>query len=261
MSKGPKVLFVDIETLPIEAYTWGIWEQNVGINQISKDWTVLSWAAKWQGSKKVMYDDVRREKNVRNDKNVLRGIWKLLDEADIVIWQNGKSFDHKKLRARFILNGMKPPSPYRQIDTKQVASKNFGFTSNKLEYLSSKLNEKTKKYKTRKYPGFEMWQECMNRNMSAFKEMEKYNKIDVLSLEELYDKLQAWDPTINFSLYRTEKEDMCNCGSRNIKKHGHAITSGGKYQRYQCSDCGSIMRDKTNLLSKEHRKNMKLRIG
>jgi hypothetical protein len=30
---GPKVLIYDIETAPIVAHVWGLWENNVGLNQ------------------------------------------------------------------------------------------------------------------------------------------------------------------------------------------------------------------------------------
>jgi len=75
-SSGPKVLILDIETAPIEAFTWGLWDQNVGLNQIKADWTVLSWAAKWLGTpaKAVMYMDQSGAKNVRDDKKILKGI-------------------------------------------------------------------------------------------------------------------------------------------------------------------------------------------
>jgi hypothetical protein len=32
-----KVLILDIETAPISAYVWGIWQQNVGTHQIQSD--------------------------------------------------------------------------------------------------------------------------------------------------------------------------------------------------------------------------------
>jgi len=54
--------------------------------------------------------DQRYAKNIEDDSGILREIWKMLDEADIVITQNGRKFDQKKLNARFILNGFKPPS-------------------------------------------------------------------------------------------------------------------------------------------------------
>jgi len=259
MSK-PKILVYDIETAPIIASVWGLWDQNVNLNMIKSDWHVLAWSAKWLGDKpsKIMYMDQRKAKNVEDDKEILKGIWKLLDEADIVITQNGKSFDEKKLNARFILNGMKPPSSYKHIDTKLIASKKFAFTSNKLEYMTDKLCTKYKKLKHNKFSGFELWKECLKGNLSAWKEMEKYNKYDVLSLEELYNKLQPWDSSINFNVYSDSLDNICACGSCNLKKNGFKYTSVGKYQRYVCLDCGSEAKDRKNLLSKEKKGSLKV---
>jgi hypothetical protein len=261
---GPRILIVDCETLPIEAYVWGLFDQNPGVSMLKTDWTLLSWCAKWHGEKRLYYQDTRHKKNKRDDRDVAQGIWKLLNQADIVIWQNGKQFDHKKLNARFILNGLRPPSPYRQIDTKQIAKSTFGFTSNSLEYLSDNLCVKYKKLKHKKFPGFEMWRECLKGNLSAFREMEKYNKHDVLATEELYDILQAWHQPIDFNVYRAGKiTNKCNCGSSNLKRDGWAYTNNGKFQRYGCLDCGARTQDRgqaNNALTKEKRAGLKRRV-
>lgn len=257
MSTKPKILIFDVETAPIKAHVWGLFDQNVALNQIHHDWFILSWAAKWLGDPphKIMYYDQRKEKNVENDKKLLQGIWDLLNEADVVITQNGKKFDVKKLNARFILNNIKPPSPFRHIDTLQIARRNFAFTSNKLEYMSDKLCKKYKKLVGgRRYAGFTMWDECMKGNIKAFKEMEKYNKYDVLSLEELYNVLQPWDNSVNFDVYSDDEVATCNCGSRKFQKRGIMVTNTGRFQRYQCQDCGKWHRGKQNLLSKTKRK-------
>ena len=262
--QGPRILFADIETTPILAYCWGLFDQNIGLNQIKEDWSILSWSAKWQGEKALLYDDVRSKRNKRDDLEVCKSIWKLLDEADIVVWQNGKAFDHKKLNARFKINGLKPPSGYRQIDTKQIASQNFKFTSNKLEYLSSKLCT-TEKSKHKKFPGFEMWSECLNGNLEAFKEMEAYNKADVLALEELYNELQAWQTNpIDFNVFYPDQiTNKCNCGSSNLIRWGWRYTQSGKFQRYKCQDCGADHVDRgsaNNALAKEKRSGLKRKV-
>lgn len=256
--KTPKVLFLDIETAPILAYTWALFDQNIGLNQIKDDWSILSWSAKWIDSKKVMYQDQRSEKNVHDDKDLLKDIWKLLDQADIVITQNGVRFDIKKLNARFILNGMKPPSSFKQIDTLKLAKKHFGFTSNKLEYLTKNINKKFKKSSHKKFNGFELWKECLLGNLQAWKEMEKYNKLDVLSLEELYTTLIPWDSSVNFDLYHNGLYNQCKCGSKNLKKYGFAYTNMGKFQRYQCIECGAETRSRDNLLDKDKRDSLKV---
>lgn len=259
--KGPKILLYDIETAPIIGYVWSLWNNNLGLNQIVSDWYVLSWSAKWLGSPEdeVMYMDQRNEKNMENDKRILKGIWELLDEADIVITQNGKKFDQKKLNARFIIHGIKPPSSYRHIDTRQIAKKTFGFTSNKLEYMTDKLCTKYKKLKHAKFSGMSLWTECLAGNQEAWKEMEIYNRYDVLSLEELYTKMAPWDNSINFGVYGEESE-LCKCGNDEFEYSGFHYTNAGKYRKYRCTECGFEERELENLLDKHRRKRLRRRI-
>lgn len=253
MMKKPKVLLIDIETSPIIAHVWGLWDQTISLSQIKTDWHILSVAAKWldEPADKVIYFDQQGKKNIENDSKLLKKVWRLLNEADIVITQNGKSFDEKKLNARFILNGLKPPSPYKSVDTLRIAKKKFGFTSNKLEYMTNKLCTKYKKLKHAKFSGFELWKECMAGNPEAWQEMRTYNIHDVLSLEELYKKLQPWDNSVSFSLYSDSDDVKCNCGSEEFHKRGFTYTKTFKYQRYQCTSCGAWFRGRENLMKKK----------
>jgi hypothetical protein len=249
-----KILIYDIETAPLISYTWGLWDQNIALNQIKQDWHVLSWSAKWLDSKDVMYADQRDASNIEDDKAILKKIWNLLNEADVVVTQNGKQFDQKKLNARFIIHGMQPPSPYRHIDTLELAKKNFGFTSNKLEYLSDKLCTKHKKLTNRSnYSGFELWKACLAGDQKAWQTMEKYNKHDVLALEELYKKLIPWHNPVNLNVYTEELANKCSCNKPKLTKNGFKMTNTGKFQVYQCQNCGAQTRGRTNLLSKEKR--------
>lgn len=255
---GPKVLVLDVETAPILAHVWGLWDQTVSLNMIKSDWFILSWSAKWLGEKEVMYADQRGSKNLENDKPLLEKVWKLLDECDILLTQNGKYFDHKKLNSRFVINGMQPPSSYKHIDTLLIAKKHFGFTSNKLEYMSDKLCTKYKKQAHKKFPGFEMWKECLAGNRKAWQAMEKYNKYDVLALEELYTKLIPWDNSVDFNLWSDSPHSVCKCGSQSFIKKGFFFSPTGKFQRYRCVDCGAETRDKTNLMNKERKKSLRV---
>ncbi len=254
-----KILIVDVETAPMVAWTWGIWEQNISLDMIKSDWHLLSWSAKWLGDppNKVMYADQRGVKDITNDKKILEGVWKLMDDADVIIGQNSKKFDVKKLNARFIMNGMKPPTSYKQIDTMVLAKKHFAFTSNKLEYMSDKLCTKYKKLQHEKFSGFTLWKECLAGNLAAWKEMEKYNKHDVLATEELYLKLVAWEKNLNFDAYTDELDHTCTCGSKDFKLYGFAFTSAGKFQRYVCKQCGKESRGAANLLLKDKKKSMR----
>lgn len=236
-NKSSKILFFDIETSPILAYVWGLFDQNIALNQIHTDWQVLAWAAKWSDSNNIIYKDARNQKD---DKSILKELWVLLNEADIVVTQNGKKFDSKKINARFVYHGLNPPVPYKHIDTLQIAKKYFAFTSNKLAYTSEMLCPNAKKSDHKKYPGFELWKECLRNNPKAWAEMKKYNIQDVIALEKLYEKLRSWDSSID----RSSNENNCRvCDSHNLQKRGINRSLAGTYQRYQCIDCGAWTKD------------------
>ncbi len=252
-----KILIVDIELGPLLVHAWQLFDVTVGLNQIVKDWHLLSFAAKWTDSKEVIYADQSKEKDVSNDKKLCAKLWKLLDEADIVIGQNSKKFDIKKINARLIINGFPPPSSYRQIDTLQISKKLFAFTSNKLAYTSENLNTKYKKLEHKKYPGHELWTECLKGNKDAWRHMKKYNCYDVLATEEKYNRLKAWDSAVNFNVYSDEKITRCNCGSVDFYQNGYMYSSTGKYKRFRCKSCGAEARDRKSSLSKEKKKSLK----
>lgn len=266
---NPKVLILDIETSPLLSYTWDIWQQDISLGQIVKEWDILSWSAKWLQNPKtketygphntVMYMDQRNARKIEDNKKLLKGIWELMDQADIILTQNGKKFDVKKLNAKFILAGMQPPSSFKQIDTLVIAKKFFAFTSNKLEWMTKKLCSKNKKLDHKKFPGFTLWVECIKGNKEAWAEMEAYNKMDIISLEELFWVLQAWDSTINFNLYNDNTINKCKCGSTTFIKKGFSFSAVGKYQRFRCKGCGAETKGRTNLLTKS--KKLTIRTG
>lgn len=241
--RQPKVLVFDIETSPMLAYVWDLHEQNVALGQLHKDRFVIAWSAKWLGdpADKIMYMDQRDTLNVEDDRKILKAIWKLLNEADIVITQNGKSFDSRRLNARFIQHGMKPPSPYKHIDTYLIIRNVADFTSKKLEYVADKLCKKYKKLKHEEFPGLSLWIQCLAGNRKAWDAMKKYNIHDVLSTEELYEKIKAWAPKhIPTAYIPDDTKAQCeSCGRlESLQPRGKHYTKGGYHQRYKCKHCG-----------------------
>lgn len=259
----PRVLILDIETAPLKSFTWGLWQQNVGLNQIDSEWFILSYSAKWLGDpeENIFYKDLRGVVAQEDDTPILDELWPLLNEAQIIITQNGKKFDSKKINARFIMNGYQPPSPFKHIDTLQIAKAVFGFTSNKLEWMTDKLCTKYKKQKHNKFSGFELWKEMLADNIEAWLECEIYNKYDVLSLEELYTKLAPWDKTHpNFNLFKPEAKHVCRCGSSDVVEDGFAYTSKSKFQQYRCNSCGATTRATQNLFDKDKRDSLHMNV-
>lgn len=248
----PRILVLDIETAPIEAFVWGLWEQNVGLDFIKTEWSMLAFAARWMDEKKTIYADTggRGAGKVRDDKALTQQIRGLLEEADIVVAQNGKRFDIRKINARMVIHGFGPPAPYRVVDTMIEARKYFAFTSQKLAWTSKYLTDSPKS-EHKKFPGFELWVECLRDNPKAWAEMRKYNCQDVISTLKVYLKLRPWiNNHPNIGMHDSADKPNCpKCGSRDLQMRGDAVTQQGRYNRYQCQSCGGWARGKQMIVA------------
>jgi hypothetical protein len=244
----------DIETAPLAGNMWGMWKQNIGWNQITRDWYMLTWAAKWLDEDVVMYDSNHLHGDCRDDRPICESLHALLDEADMVVAHNGNKFDVKKVNARFILHGMEPPAPYRKIDTLIEARKNFAFTSNRLDALGDALGL-GRKVDT---GGFSLWSRCMEGDDAAFEEMVDYNVQDIILLEEVYLKLRPWMHNHpNVGMYNDDETPQCpKCGGTHINYRGTRKTQVSTFHRFQCQDCGGWGSTRYNTLDKDKRKKL-----
>ena len=238
-----KILLLDIETSPNTAHVWGLWQQNVSINQLMESSYVLCYAAKWLNSDEMLFDSVQQSK----PKAMLKGIHGLLNEADAVVHYNGTKFDIPTLNKEFLLHRYSPPSPYKQIDLLRVVRSQFRFPSNKLDYVAQRLGLGQK----HAHEGHELWVKCMNGDKDAWKRMADYNIQDVILLEDLYNTLLPWikNPP-NRNLFN-DIQGCPSCGHENLQKRGTAVSSTGTYQRYQCKSCGSWAQGTTALEKKK----------
>ena len=259
---APIITTLDIETAPILGNVWRLFENNVSINQIHTDWSILSFTAK-RLDPKAPTKSVRSRRaqceymdtsnaagGVRDDLALVQRLWTIFNESDIIVGQNVASFDIRKIRARMMLHGMQPPSPCRVLDTLHIAKSIGAFTSNKLEYLSQHLSEVTKS-RHAKFPGFELWKACLDNNPAAWAEMRAYNIDDVLSTEEVYLRLRPWSPQhISVVTYTDPETVACPvCGSEHVTEDGYSFSNVSKYQRYNCQECGAWSRSRYSLNS------------
>jgi len=179
-----KTLYLDIETTPMQVYTWGLWDQNISIDQIIKSTEMLCFGARWGGTKKVIFKSVHHD----GKEAMLKELHKLMEEADVLVGWNSAAFDHKHINREFLENGMQPPSPVKDLDLMSGVKANFQFPSNKLDYVAQKLGVGAKV----KHSGFKLWLDCMAGNKKAWEEMKKYQIQDVNLLIDLYDLLLPW---------------------------------------------------------------------
>ena len=233
----PRILYFDIETMSNKIYAWGVYEQNA--IEVLEHWYMLSFAWKWLGEKqtycKALPDYKLYKSDPKNDKNLVTDLGKLLDEADVVVAHNGRQFDVKKANARFAKYGMKPPSPYLIVDTKEVAKRYFRFDSNKLDSLADYFSI-GRKINT---GGFALWLGCEKGDMKSWNKMKRYNKYDVILDEKVYlHMLPFMNNHPNIGLLSGNRRACPNCGSLHVQQRGNRVTRTTVFQRFQCQDCG-----------------------
>jgi len=235
-----KRLIVDIETAPHKVYTWGLFNQNIAINQIDKPGYILCWSAKWHGKPKVRFRSIHHH----GREDMLGEIYDLFEEADGLIHYNGQRFDIPTLNQEFMSMGWPMPTPPVHIDLLLTVRKQFRLASNKLAYVADYLGVGGKA------PSFNMdlWRGCMAGDAASWREMKRYNMNDVVITEAVYDRLLAWVPNHpNLALFHKSAGIACaSCGGSSLMKRGFQRTKVRSYQRYQCRDCGAWSKERAH---------------
>lgn len=213
----------------------------MGLNQLIESGEVMCFAAKWYGSKSVMFYSTHHDGKA----TMIERAHELLEDTDVVVHFNGQKFDIPHLNRAFLEEGYPPPAPFAQVDLLKVVKKQFRFPSNKLDYVANRLGLGSKV----SHIGHQLWVDCMAGSEEAWSVMRSYNMHDVVLTEEIYDELLPWIPSHpNYRLYVGSSEEVCpNCGSGNLKKRGKAYTSVSVFQRYMCESCGKWSRGNNRL--------------
>lgn len=235
-----RILTFDIETYPTEAYVWSLWKQNVSISQIVRPGGVFSFAAKWVGEKDVMFfSDYHDGHDV-----MVQALHRLFSEADIVIGYNSTSFDVPRVQTEFMLAGLPPAKPFKQIDLLRVIRKQFAFASNKLDFVSQQLGIGHKTH----HAGFDLWVKCMAGDEAAWKKMRTYNMQDVRLTEKLYFYLLPWLTQVPHLGQMDGNEHSCPyCGGVKLRRDGTAHAFVTSYRLYECLNCHAWVRGTAKL--------------
>lgn len=238
----PKTLVYDLELSPTRGFCWSKWETNV--IAVTNPWYILSFSAKWIGGEHItkgLCDYKGYKPGSEDDSKLCKDLWKLLDQADIVVGQNNDSFDNKKANTRFLYWGMDPPSPYKSVDTKKLAKKSFSMFSNALDDMGEFLHL-GRKVET---GGFKLWEGCMAGDRKSWALMKKYNAHDVTLTERLYLKLRPWGPHPNLEMW-SDKTACPKCAGHHLQSRGVSINQSTRYKRIHCQDCGAWSRSPLN---------------
>lgn len=237
-----KVLVFDIETLPLVMYAWRLGDETYDPDFLIKDWCILSYSYKWLFEPES-YSDVLTPKEAltRNDKRLVKAIWDLFNEADIIIAHNGDKFDMPRMMTRFLLYDLLPPAPFQTIDTRMEAKRKFNFTSNKLVYLARFLGL-TPKIHTE----LQLWIDCDNGKQEALDEMRRYNEGDIYTLEDVYVRLRPYikHPNMGLFMLLDKGQAVCpHCAGGELDWDYYHRTPARVYRAARCKRCGAIGRE------------------
>lgn len=244
-NNGPIIAALDFETTPLEAFSWGPkWEAN--LLDIIKHSQILSFTFKWVDGKQITkgWVDYKGYKPGHDtEKVMIEEIVSLINKVDIITGHNCKDFDIKVLNARLAFYNMKPPRPYKVVDTKTEAKKYLRLPSYSLDDICNYFGIPRKEH----HKGFPMWIGCMAGVKSDWNTMLKYNKKDGWIQEQVYLRIRPFMKNHpNFGMYKSGL--VCgNCGSDDLNWEGWHKTKTCKYHSFSCKDCGAWGRDTKNV--------------
>ena len=239
-----KIIFIDLETSPLIAYSWGP-KFETNLIKVIEQSKILSYSAKWFEGKhetKGLPDYKGYTAGVVDDSKIINDIWELLNEADIVVAQNGKSFDIKVMNTRFLANGLGVPAPYKVVDPKTEVKRYLRLPSNSLDDICDYYGIGRKMG----HEGFGLWLKCIAGDPCAWKRMKAYNRHDVVLMEKLYLLVRPFMKTHPNMGILTEKTCCPKCGSSQLIKKGFYCNQTTTYQRVKCTKCGGWSRTTLN---------------
>lgn len=239
-----RTLIFDIETAPLMAYTWGVWQQNVQPNQLARNTYMICWAAKWEGQKTVHSDVLTGAEAVaEDDSRVVQSLADLIRKADLVVAHNGDRFDIPVLNTRLLDMRLEPLPPVRSVDTLKVAKRAFRITYNRLNFLAEFLGHDLK---------YEMsmadWIQATKGVTSALRKMNHYCRQDVGVLERVWFELKPYAKGLPRMVdARREMQRACpSCGSGSLVPAGWHRTNASNFARYRCEGCGRYARSRSS---------------
>jgi DNA polymerase elongation subunit (family B) len=237
-TRTPNIIFFDIETAPIVATTWTLYPKSLSHDNILKDSYIICAAWKSGNSKKVHSAAITK---TGNDYECVKAIREGLKDADVLVGHNLDKFDMKRFNARLIFHGLPPLPRIPTVDTLKSVKKVATFTSHRLDYLAKTLIGKGK-IKTE----YNLWLDVISGNKAALRKMVVYCKMDVVRLEQIYDKLLPYfltHPHVGAIMGKDRKVSCPKCGSLKLKRNGIRYTATGmQRQECQCQSCGSYTR-------------------
>lgn len=220
-------LFFDIETRPMEVYTFEVGKKIfIPYQNIKTPWSIICICYKWEHEDEVHY--LTWDKN-QSDKEMLFDFIKIANTADVLVGHNSDQFDIKRIRTRCIYHRIPMFPKYRSFDTFTKSRSGFSFDSNSLNFIGGYLGLGEKMH----HEGMPLWIKCVNGDKEALDTMVTYCMRDVVLLQDVYEVLEHYvRPEIHTGVLNGEGRHSCPiCGCREINFVKTDVTTKGTIKR------------------------------
>lgn len=233
-----RLLFYDTENTQIEigGRVWSLRQDGYLPHQMVKTPKhLICWSAKFSDETEVRSQVLTsKEAKARDDKRIVAGLAKLVEQADFVVAHNGDSFDIKNLNTRLLAHSLTPLGSVQSIDTLKLSRQSFNLESNKLDYLAQFLG-----FNGKLPTSLPLWDRCWEGEPAALREMRAYNQYDSVLLEHVFHAIAPYSKKLPRLVDATEwREEICPyCGSKDRKRAGIHRTNVNSYPKFRC-ECG-----------------------
>jgi hypothetical protein len=245
-----RLLFYDIETAPMLSFHWEGKTDYIPAQMVeSDDRFLLCWSAKWSDGTEVLSGRVsQKEAKQQDDGRIVGGLADLMRQADYIVAHNGNRFDYKRVNARLLIDRLPPLGSVQMIDTLSIARTSFDLPYNNLNYLASKLG-----FGEKLHTDFDLWRRAYYGEVSALKEMEAYNRQDVVLLEHVFHAMAPYAKTLPRLVDAAEwRQELCPyCGEQARTADGFHRTKVNTYAKWRCKACLRNYRGWTAIGSKK----------
>jgi len=228
-----KRLFYDIETSKAVAGIWRTGKQFVGAHQIIEHTKIICISWKWEHEDKVNHLDWGLKKQC--DKKLLEKFIPILESANQSVGHNADGFDLKWIRSRAMFHNI-PMSPYfNTIDTYKIIKSICNLPSYSLANSCKYFGLVNK----RDSGGDATWNGVQfEKSQEALDTMIHYCDGDILSLQDLYEKVRPYSKTkMHYAVLGSERKFHCPECALLGKWNKTYTTSAGTIQHYlKCRD-------------------------
>lgn len=224
LSHDMKILIIDLETY--------------GFDFSADKGFVLCGSYKWYGEAKVHTvthtDMTKFRANPEDDKAICKELLQVIEQADMLVGWNSKSFDMRFLQTRLLKHrlGYLPPIPHVDL------------------LLTSRNNTKMRRSldNTQKFFGFghektpldiNVWMKAGAGKADALRDVVKHCEADVRVTEEAYElfaPLARTHPNVMF--HSGDRSGCPTCGVDKLQQRGKAYALRYYRLRFHCQNCG-----------------------